>query len=231
MKIFLTGSRGYVGKNLLTRLRDENVYLYKRGEDIAQAVQSFQPEIIYHLAGETRDESKMMEGNFYLTQALVDACRPIGYKAFIYLGSSSEYGIKNWSMKETSECKPTTIYGRTKLLATNYCQLEAKASNKNIIILRPFSTYGDNQPDYKFIPSVINACLKDQELNLLTGNHDWTHVDDLVSAILYFSDKTLLGEIINTATGVMASNETVVELIQKICGKEIKIKKNNDVKL
>ena len=78
---------------------------------------------------------------------------------------------------------------------------------------------------------MINACLKDQELNLFTGNHDWTHIDDLVSAIVYFSDKTLLGEIINTATGVMASNETVVELIQKICGKEIKIKKNNDVKL
>ena len=232
MRVYITGGTGFVGTNLvrvLTKLGHE-LYLYKIGESVKKSVQSFGPEIIYHLAAELRDEAKMAESNWLLTQELLMWTRTLDFKTFIYTGTSSEYGIKDKPMKEDMECDPTTIYAHTKWAGTLYCQLYAQLWKKNIIILRPFSLYGTDEPEYRFFPTAIKHYLENKTLNLWPGNHDWTHVDDMVTALLYFSGKELPGEIINIGTGIQTSNEEVIKLIEKIRGKKMKLNKHSEPK-
>jgi len=229
MRIFITGSTGFIGQNLARVLLNHDLYLYKRGEDIEEAVSLFKPEIIYHLAAETSNEQKMYESNVVLTQRLVDACRPLDYMAFICMGSSSEYGIKDGPMKESDKCDPTTLYAKTKLLATQYCQFEAQTANKNIMVIRPFSPYGDGESSRRLIPRLIDSCLYHRHVDLYEGNHDFIHVSDLVIALLSFAYKILPGEVINIGTGIQTSNLEVLEMVEKLTGERANVTMHNEM--
>jgi len=228
-RIFITGGTGYIGRNLLKVLQNNGTHqirLFKRGEDITSMIKYFQPEIIYHLAGETKHEEKMYDSNFILTRDMVEASNDILYESFIYIGSSSEYGKKRKPMKETDSCKPTTIYSETKNLATECCRFYANLLKKNIIILRPFSVYGNDEPEGRFIPRLIKSCLFDEEIDLWEGNHDWVHVEDIISALLVFVYKKLPGEIVNIGTGIETSNFEVLKIVEGLTGKKANVKRH-----
>lgn len=229
MRIFITGSTGFLGRNLARVLLNHDLYLYKRDENIEEAVDSFKPQIIYHLAAETANEEKMFESNVMLTQRLVDACRPLDYMAFICVGSSSEYGIKDGPMRESDECEPTTLYGKTKLLATQYCQFEAQTADKNIMVLRPFSPYGDEESPSRLIPRLIDSCLSNRHVDLYEGNHDFIHVSDVVIALLSFAYKILPGEVINIGTGIQTSNLEVLKMVEKLTGQRANVTMYNEM--
>lgn len=222
MRIFILGSSGFIGKNLVQSLSQHELFLYRRDDDIESAVKLFRPDLIYHLAGETRDESKMMQTNVELTRALLEASNDIPYRAFVYVGSSSEYGIKDEPMREDMECFPLTVYGQTKNVATELCKYHSMMFNKNIMIVRPFSVYGTGERSDRFFPAAINACLEGKPFECWAGNHDWVHVEDFVLALMSLPYKALPGEIINIGTGVMTSNLEVIRLIEKIVGKKVK---------
>lgn len=226
MKVFLTGGHGFVGTNLAKALKGHELYLYKRGEDVKKAVQSFNPDVIYHLAAELRKEKGMVNSNQLLTGQLLEASRDLNYKAFVYTGTSSEYGIKTEPMREDMVCSPTTHYAETKLVGTAVCLQYTLLTNKNIIVLRPFSLYGPGEHDYRFFPRAIKCCLDGKTLDLWEGNHDWTYIDDFIKALLLVAEMNLPGQIINFGTGIQTSNEEVVKLIEEIVGRKIKLRKH-----
>ena len=221
MRIFLTGSSGFVGRNLVKAFsKDDIVYKYKRGEDVS-VISEFKPDVIYHLAAELHDDLEMFRSNAKLTGDLLSAAS--GYKAFIYIGTSSEYGMTDKPMQEDSECYPTTVYACTKIIGTLIAQLCANSTGRNIIILRPFSLYGTDEPRDRFFPTAIRCTLKNKNFHVWEGHHDWTHIDDFVKALLHFSKLELPGQIINIGTGIQASNKQVVDFIAKKCKKDMKI--------
>ena len=222
-KILITGATGFVGRNLVESLPKDKLILFKRGDDPKRLTEA-RPDVIVHLAAELKDRGKMANTNMALTVDLLKASKRFSLKTFIYLGSSSEYGIKYKPMKENDISLPANFYGHTKLLATMFCREGARLYKKNIIILRPFSIYGKYEREERFIPKLIKACLTGEEFDLWEGSHDWVNVKDVVRAIKFFSKKELPGEIINVGTGKMTSNEEVVRLVEKICKKKVKIR-------
>lgn len=225
MKAFVTGSTGYVGSNLVNTLSGLGweVKCYRRDKELD--LEKYDPEVIFHLAAELKDEKKMVESNIGLTVKLLAASTNVFYQAFVNIGTSSEYGPKDHPIKESDGLAPDTAYGLTKAQATVSCQEHAMRLKKPLITLRPFSIYGNNEKDNRLIPTAIRCALTGETLTLGEGAHDFVHVDDVVGAMIYFSGNALPGEVVNIGTGVQTTNQEVVELIEKITGKKIKIKK------
>lgn len=215
MKYFLTGHPGFVGTHLNERLPDR-VYLYSRGQDTS-IVSEFQPDIIFHLAAEIYDDKAMFDSNIKLTYDLLEEARKLpNLQAFIYVGSSSEYGAKDHPMSETDFLDPRTMYEATKGAGTLLCQAYARAYGVQTAIARPFSLYGQHEPPHRFIPTIVDRLRKGKRINIAPGVHDFIHIDDFIDGLLLLSGRFNAGEVFNFGTGTQTSNYELVSLIGEI---------------
>jgi len=128
-------------------------------------------------------------------------------KVFLQMGSSVEYGFNKSPHSEKMVCnvaKLNSVYGKSKLKATNYLLNLFKKKKFPVVILRLYLAYGPNQDINRFIPIIINGCLKNQKFPTSLGNQlrDFVHVSDVIKAIFKcFEENTAIGEIINIGSG------------------------------
>jgi len=221
IKAVITGHRGFLGKHFLEKVKGE-FYLHSRG-GLMSSISKFQPDYIYHFAGEIYKDEEMVESNILLTYRLLEEARKLPIKAFIYIGSSSEYGRKDHPMSETDYLDPTNIYEATKGAGTLLCQAYARQYGVPVMIARPFSLYGKHEPKKRFIPTIIHSVLKGKKLQISPGVHDFIHVDDFIDGLLLLAKNPKPGEIYNFGTGVQTSNKELTEMIEEIF--DIKVQK------
>jgi len=156
-------------------------------------------------------------------------------KSFIQIGSSAEYGNIKSPQKESFKCKPKMIYGKSKLKSTKFLMNLYKEKNFPVTILRYYQVYGPSQNINRFIPLLINACIKNIQFPASHGKQkrDFLYVDDAVSAILKaLNNKMSEGKIINIGSGKTITLLSLMKSInQKIGGGDIllgKIKLRKD---
>jgi len=132
--------------------------------------------------------------NTEMPVALYKVASENNVKYFIHFGTSQEYGNEKY-IKESIERKPISIYGKSKYEGCNAC-IEEYIKNKNckLVILRPFSIYGECESEKKLIPSLINSIKKQTKLSLTEGLQDrnYLYVEDLIKYIYL-----VIGEISN----------------------------------
>ncbi len=94
MKILVTGSKGFVGKNLIAELKNkgyEDIFEFDIDTD-KSLLDDYTKEcdFVFHLAGVNRpkDEKEFMEGNFGFTSELLDLLKKHNNKAPILITSS-----------------------------------------------------------------------------------------------------------------------------------------------
>lgn len=221
-KYFITGATGFIGQHLRERLKG-NVYLYNRDQPL-DCLLSFKPDYIFHLAAEIYKESEMMDSNILLTQQLLEYSRKLPkLKAFVAIGSSSEYGRKDHPMTEEDYLDPTTMYEATKGAATLLCQAYARTYGVPVMIARPFSVYGLHEPKKRFIPTVIKNVRSKRPISLAPGVHDFIHVDDFIDGLLLLADNPLPGEIFNFGSGVQTTNRELVTTVETLLNKKAHI--------
>lgn len=105
MKVLVTGTAGFIGKNLVSELkthRDIVVYEYDIDSGIAKLNEYCRDaEFVFHLAGVNRPEnnSEYMKGNFRFTQELLyilkkqqNTC-PVMLSSTIHAGLNNPYGV------------------------------------------------------------------------------------------------------------------------------------------
>lgn len=101
MKVLITGSNGFVGKNLVTHLserRDIEVLHFTRDDDIAQLpLLVSEIDFVFHLAGVNRpqDPEEFRTGNTDLTQALCNSIKSSGRLVSVLYTSSSQAELNN----------------------------------------------------------------------------------------------------------------------------------------
>jgi nucleoside-diphosphate-sugar epimerase len=184
------------------------------------------PQIILHFAAygtypkEQKDIKNTIETNLLGTINLVNACSKIKLECFINTGSSSEYGIKERPMAETDFLEPDNLYGITKAASTMYCQNMAKKSGLPIVTMRPFSAYGYFEEKDRLIPTIIKACLANEELKLSSPNsvRDFIFIEDIINAYLLAIEniQKIKGEVFNLGTGKQGTIDEVVKTVKKI---------------
>ncbi|TLU81963.1 MAG: SDR family oxidoreductase [Chlorobium sp.] len=101
MRVLVTGSQGFIGKNLVVRLGELpnfDVVGFERGDGLATlADKVLQADAVVHLAGENRpkDEADLEKGNAELTRVLCDAIQSSGRKLPFVFASSLQAELSN----------------------------------------------------------------------------------------------------------------------------------------
>lgn len=191
---------------------------------LSEIIKQINPKYIIHLSsyGNTSSENDlnlMVKINILGLKNLLEVSENINYKSLIISGSSSEYGFKNKSMKETDYLLPNSYYSATKGAATLIAQSFAFEKNKPISILRLFSVFGPFEENNRLIPIIIKKAIKQEKIFITKGpiRRDFIFIDDVVNAFYKtMNHKINNGSIINIGTGKQYTNEEVVKIIEKI---------------
>ncbi len=169
------------------------------------------------------------DNNVFATQRLLEACRRIDLKKFVYASSSSIYGdTDDLPMRETSMPKPVSPYGVSKLAAEHLTWLYFKNYGLPTVSLRYFTVYGPRQrPDMAF-NRFIAAVDAGREITLY-GNgeqsRDFTFVEDIVAANIAAATEPARGEVYNLGGGSRTTVNEVIATIGDIVGREPLVKR------
>jgi len=169
------------------------------------------------------DHSKRKEvfkSHYLGAKNLVDYFKSKSLKSFIQIGSSSEYGKISSPQKETSKTNPSTAYGKSKFLATEYMIKVFNETGLPVSVIRFYQTYGPNQDFNRLIPIVIRACILKKHFPCSLGlqYRDFTYIDDVInSIILVLKSKKVNGKIINIgSTSPIKIKNLILQIRSKI---------------
>ena len=223
MRILITGHTGFIGKSLLERFKEEQIMTtgreWKTDSTLKDQIKQFNPEYIIHCAAEIKNAYNTFEANISMLNWLLETTANVDYKAFINVGSSSEYGNTTIPMTERELLKPRTMYEATKGAGTLLCQGFAREFNKPIATVRPFSVYGKHEPLSRLIPTLFRNFKNNTVCNISLGVHDFIHIDDFIDGLLYvmLSEKEIIkGDIVHLGSGVQHTNLEVFNIIKDL---------------
>ena len=124
------------------------------------------------------------------------------------------------------------------MIATKFLLNKYKKFNFPVTILRPYQIYGPKQKIDRFIPLLINSCIKNVDFIASHGKQkrDFIHVDDAIKGIINsIKNKKCRGEVINIGSGKPITLLKIMKFVQnKIGGGKIllgKIKLRADEQL
>ena len=189
MRVLVTGSQGFIGKNLVVHLNerpDVEVLSYVRGDSL-DALRDLvcQADVIVHLAGENRpqDEVDFIRGNADLTADLCRFIRQSGRQVPLVIASSVQAGLDN-------------PYGRSKRLAEVAAENLADAGYP-VTIYRLPGVFGKwCRPNYNSVVATFCHNIAHDlpiRINDPAATVTLVYVDDVVEAFLAALDDTTAG--------------------------------------
>jgi nucleoside-diphosphate-sugar epimerase len=144
-RIFITGSSGFVGINLIKYLDT----IYSLDKYLKNSQININHEIVIHLAGKAHDLKNISSSNDYykvnteLTKDTFDAFLASNSKVFITLSSVKAVADQvEGQLLEDVIPNPVTHYGKSKFLAEEYILSKPIPKGKRVYILRPCMIHG-----------------------------------------------------------------------------------------
>lgn len=142
--------------------------------------------------------------------------------SFIQIGSSLEYGASKSPQKENVKCNlksVRSVYGKAKLLSSKYVINLFKKKKFPSTVIRFYLVYGPKQDINRFIPTIINGCLKNKKFPTSDGSQlrDFLYIDDAIRAIIMcLENKKSRGQILNIGTGKPKLIKKVIQMVKKV---------------
>jgi len=187
------------------------------------SIKTSSPDCIINFAaygaypGAQTDSSLMKKTNVVGAKNLLECASEHSIPNFIQIGSSSEYGPKDFPIDESDSCNPQDDYAKTKLEATKLT-LNDWGSTKTSVA-RPFSPFGEFEESRRLIPTLILSALNKTAAQLSSPNsmRDFMYVQNFNLGLeLMLSSNSSNKEIFNLSQGSQISVGQMAQLIHEI---------------
>ena len=235
-KILITGSEGFVGKNLIRYLKNYSFQIVetkdtsfdlKLNESWKQIEKC---DYLIHLAGKSfvpkswEEPARFIENNILLITNALEYCR-VNKTKLIFLSSYLYGNCKKIPIKENAPIEATNPYALSKLLSEKLCYFYKNNFQVNNIILRVFNLYGPGQPKEYLLSKITNQVRYENIIKVddLSPKRDYVYIDDLCSAIVKAINYKGNEHIFNIGSGKSYSVKEVIEFIQNIYGTSLNI--------
>ena len=263
--VLVTGGSGFIGKHFISELQNKkkfNIYslsqkkLEKQKKNVKyifcklqnkrelKKKLNFRLDFIVNLAGHInhKEIKKTYNTHYKGLRNLAEIFSKKKIKKFLQVGSSVEYGFLKSPQKEINkvcDSKIKSVYGRSKLLSTNYLLKLCKEKKFPVIILRPYLIYGPGQSLDRLIPITILNCLKNNSFDCSSGKQirNFMYVKDFSKVLYKFLFMKTKGEIFNVGSQRNYEVKFIINRIRSLIGKgnpkygKIKLRKDEPLKL
>jgi nucleoside-diphosphate-sugar epimerase len=229
--IALTGSTGFVGKNLSFYLKNckmalENISRQSLSESNFRL--SGKVDTVVHLAGKAHDlkntssKDEYYEVNTELTKKIFDLFLKSNASVFITLSSVKAAADKVvGELKEDYITNPSTHYGMSKLLAEEYILSKQIPADKRIYILRPCMIHGPrNKGNLNLLYKIVSKGFP-WPLGAFDNKRSFCSIDNLCFVIneLIQNDQIPSG-VYNIADDEALSTNELIRLLAESQGKK-----------
>lgn len=222
--VFITGSTGFVGRNIIQFINSKYIYFnYTKNAEL----QIFQ-DVVLHLAGKAHDLKHTANSKEYynvnteLTKNVYDAFLNSNAKVFITLSSVKAVAdnLEN-VLTEGHIPNPITHYGKSKLLAEQYILSQTIPDGKRVYILRPCMIHGPgNKGNLNLLYNIVRKSFP-WPLGAFDNKRSFCSIDNLCFVIneLIQNDQIPSG-IYNIADDEALSTNELIKLISESEGKK-----------
>ena len=185
------------------------------------------------------DRKKTFKSHFLGVKNLASIFLNKSIQSFVQIGSGGEYGKSKSPHKEIHKGKPISVYYKAKLLATTHLLKLNKTKKFPVSIIRLYQAYGPRHDFNRFIPIIIQSCLKNKRFPCSEGKQfrDFIFVDDVVDAIIKsLKSSKASGQIFNIGSGKPFKIKDIIKKINEKIKKgyplygKIKLRKDEEIK-
>lgn len=235
MKVLVTGSEGFIGRNVCSWLRnnsewelvgldrlptpaqltDDYICLDLSSPDAAESLDLALDgcEAIIHLAADMRQaphETEVVEANCAGTQRLIEACERSNVKTFVQLSSLPVIGSpKRHPITEQHELCPPTVYHVTKVCEEMLADYAMRCHGIRTVSFRISAPVGPGMKPSTIFPTFIRSALANDDLLIYgqgTRKQTYIHVDDIAQALFKAIQRSSVRGVYNLSSHNLISN-------------------------
>lgn len=181
MKILVTGAKGFIGKNLIVQLKNQNytdIFEYDKDTD-SSLLEKYcrEADFVYHLAGINRpnEQSEYMEGNYGFTSTLLDTLKHYNNTCPFMISSSIQANLDN-------------PYGKSKKAGEDLLNNYSKETGARIFVYRLPNVFGKwCRPNYNSVVATFChniACDEPITINDPSSIMKLVYIDDVVEELI-----------------------------------------------
>lgn len=202
-----------------------------RTSDLGRLLRSERPSVVINCAGSTTGGAVAhVEANVLLTAVLLDAIEGLSFGVrLVHIGSAAEYGpvASRVALNETAPCRPASIYGITKLAATELIVEARRRASVDAVVVRLFNPIGRGMPVHT-LPGRASQLLRDavavgaREIRLgsLDAWRDYIDVREAARALVAAAHAPGFGSetILNVGAGRAMQTRELVGRLSDVAG-------------
>lgn len=240
MRILLTGSGGFIGKNLKSYLQEKFELLTPRSyeldltnaDEVAEYFRANDIDFVIHCgsiggARGVQDKDTTIEDNLAMVENILSNKKASAKVILFGSGAMYDKARNLHKVKETQigEVVPNDLYGKSKLMIA-----EKIKNRQDVLMLNIFACYGYGEKESRFPSYAINQVLHGEAIEINQNVFfDYLFVEDMEKIVEHFVNHFPNDKVINITPTESISLLEIAKIVNTFGEKKVDIRIKNEI--